>query len=175
MFKVKNQFKIVIIILFSYLGLFIIIINNNPLMAMNNNIPPNQNNENINNIEEFQNLMLLQRNSTNQIVNALFNNASEQEITNLLNQHRQTHQQIVNYQQRLLDVQQQMIRNIDLYTTRLRLERESLQLANSMMAAINNTPLYASESQINVLRNIQINIDQVNTQIDQINQQIRNQ
>ncbi len=172
--KLKNQFKTIYFCLITFIGL-LFIFNNRQIMAMNNNpSSSNPNNENINNIEDFQNLMLLQRNSVNQIINAFFNRASELEISNLLNNHKQIHEQIVNYQQRLLNTQQQMIRNLDLNVTRIQLERESLLLENSMMTAINNTPLYASESQINILRNIQSIIDQNQNQINIIIQQIQN-
>ncbi|WP_323847805.1 MAG: SVM family protein [Phytoplasma sp.] len=174
MFQLKNKFQIVYICLINFIGL-LFIFSDHRVMAMNNNISQNPNAEIINNIGEFQNLMLLQRNSAQQIINAFLNRASEPEIVNLLNRHKQIHQQIVNYQQRLLNMQQQMIRNIDLNLTRIQLERESLLLENSMMTAINNIPLHASESQINILRNIQINIDQVQSQINNIIQQIRDQ
>ncbi|QKX95087.1 SVM family protein [Candidatus Phytoplasma asteris] len=175
MIKLQKKIKIIYLCLITFIGI-LFILNDNQVMAMNNNPSSNINNEIIiNNMEEFQNLMLLQRNSVQQIINALSNHALEPEILNLLNGHNQIHGQIVNYQQRLLNIQQQMIRNFDNNMTRIQLESECLSLENSMMIAIDETPLHASESQINVLRNIQINIDQKQAQIQNIIQQIRQQ
>ncbi|XXP77254.1 MAG: SVM family protein [Lettuce witches'-broom phytoplasma] len=62
MLKLKNQFKIIHLCLIIFIGI-LFIFNNNSIIAMNNNpSSSNPNNENINNIEEFQNLMLSQRN-----------------------------------------------------------------------------------------------------------------
>ncbi|WP_026052464.1 hypothetical protein [Italian clover phyllody phytoplasma] len=58
--------------------------------------------------------------------------------------------------------------------TRVQLEREYLLLTQEMISAINNTPLYASEEQINTLRNIQTRIDQNQRQINIIRNQIQN-
>ncbi|MDO8060308.1 hypothetical protein, partial [Candidatus Phytoplasma citri] len=122
----------------------------------------------------FRNLLLTQRRISQQLINALFNHSSETEINFYLNQLQQVHQQIITYQQRQLNHQEQMLRNFDNNMARVQLEREHLSLTQEMILAIQNTPIYASEEQINTLRNIQIRIDQNQRQINIIRNQIQN-
>ncbi|MGL9687992.1 MAG: SVM family protein [Candidatus Phytoplasma sp. TWB_XP] len=176
MFKLQNQFKIISICLLFFLGLFLII-NNQQVMGMDNNNESENNSVVDNHIDEyntFRNLLLTQGRMSQQLINALFNHSSETEINFLLNQIQQVHQQITTYQQRQLNNQERMLRNLDNNMSRVQLEREYLLLTQEMISAINNTPLYASEEQINNLRNIQTRIDQNQRQINIIIQQTQN-
>ncbi|MDO8054252.1 SVM family protein ['Opuntia sp.' phytoplasma] len=177
MMKIKNKLHLLPFFLISYLGLFFLI-NINPVTAMNNNDDISENNSIVDNhideYNDFKNLLLTQGRISKQLINALFNHSSITEINFLLNQIQQVHQQIITYQQRQLNNQEQMLRNFDNIMTRVRLEREYLLLTQEMISAINNTPLYASEEQINILRNIQTRIDQTQRQINIIRNQIQN-
>ncbi|MEC4559025.1 MAG: SVM family protein ['Conium maculatum' witches'-broom phytoplasma] len=175
MFKSKNQFKTFYFCLITFIGL-LFICNNNQVMAMNNNISENNSvvDNHIDEYNNFRNLLLTQGRISQQLINALFNHSSETEINFLLNQIQQVHQQITTYQQRQLNNQERMLRNFDNNMTRIQLERQYFLLTQEMITTINNTPLYASEEQINTLRNIQTRIDQNQNQINIIIQQTRN-
>ncbi|KND62651.1 hypothetical protein, partial [Candidatus Phytoplasma phoenicium] len=131
-------------------------------------------NNHIDEYNTFRNLLITQERIFQQLINALFNHSSETEINFLFNQIQQTHQQIITYQQRQLNNQERMLRNFDNNMTRIQLEREYLLLTREMTLTINNTPFYASEEQINTLRNIQTRIDQNQRQINIIRNQIQN-
>ncbi|MDC9032307.1 SVM family protein [Columbia Basin potato purple top phytoplasma] len=177
MIKLQNQFKIISIYLFIFLGL-LFITNNYQVIAMNNNDGISENNSVVDNhIDEyntFRNLLLIQGRISQQLINALFNHSSVTEINFLLNQIQQVNQQIITYQQRQLNNQERILRNFDNNMARVQLEREYLLLTQEMISAINNIPLYASEEQINTLRNIQTRIDQNQRQINIIRNQIQN-
>ncbi|PQP79794.1 hypothetical protein C6B37_01065 [Candidatus Phytoplasma phoenicium] len=176
MFKLQNQFKIINICLLAFLGL-LFINNNYQVMAMDNSDISENNSVVDNHIEEhntFRNLLLTQGRISQQLINALFNHSSETEINFFSNQLKQVHQQIITYQQRQLNNQERMLRNFDNNMARVQLEREYLLLTQEMISAINDTPLYASEEQINTLRNIQTRIDQNQRQINIIRNQIQN-
>ncbi|MFW8664889.1 hypothetical protein ACOES3_03510, partial [Candidatus Phytoplasma citri] len=81
----------------------------------------------------FRNLLLTQRRISQQLINALFNHSSETEINFYLNQLQQVHQQIITYQQRQLNHQEQMLRNFNNYMTRIQSEREYLSLTQEMI------------------------------------------
>lgn len=175
MFKIKNNL-LLNIFAFILLGL-LFIINNYQVMGMDNNDTSENNSVVDNHIDEydiFRNLLLSQGRISQQLINALFNHSSVTEINFLLNQMQQVHQQLITYQQRQLNNQERMLRNFDNNMTRVQLEREYLLLTQEMISAINNTPLYASEEQINTLRNIQTRIDQNQRQINIIRNQIQN-
>ncbi|MDV3139539.1 MAG: SVM family protein [Candidatus Phytoplasma australasiaticum] len=175
MFKIKNN--LLLFNLFAFLGLFLLITNNQKVMGMDNNDASENNSVIDNHIDgynTFRNLLLNQGRVSQQLINALFNHSSETEINFLLNQIQQLHQQIITYQQRQLNNQETMLRNFDNNMTRVQLEREYLLLTQEMNSAINNTPLYASEEQINNLRNIQTRIDQNQRQINFIRNQTKN-
>ncbi|MGZ3139680.1 SVM family protein [Candidatus Phytoplasma solani] len=178
MFKLQKHLLLFNIILFIGLGL-IFITNNQQAMGMdNNNDGISENNSVVDNhIDEyniFRNLLLTQGRISQQLINALFNHSSKTEINFFSNQLQQIHQQIITYQQRQLNNQERMLRNFDNNMTRVQLEREYLLLTQEMISAINNTLLYASEEQINTLRNIQTRIDQNQRQINIIRNQIQN-
>ncbi|OOP59272.1 SVM family protein, partial [Candidatus Phytoplasma citri] len=146
MFKIKNN--VLLLNLFVFLGLFLLITNNQQVMGMHNNYASENNSIVNNHIDEhhsFRNLLLTQRRISQQLINALFNHSSETEINFYLNQLQQVHQQIITYQQRQLNHQEQMLRNFDNNMARVQLEREHLSLTQEMILAIQNTPIYASE------------------------------
>ncbi|GLH60542.1 SVM family protein [Paulownia witches'-broom phytoplasma] len=177
MFKLQNQFKIISIYLFTFLGL-LFITNNYQVMATGNNDGISENNSVVDNhIDEyniFRNLLLTQGRISQQLINELLYHSSETEINFLLSQLQQIHQEIITYQQRQLNNQERILRNFDNNMTRVQLEREYLLLTQEMITAINNTPLYASEEEINILRNIQTRIDQNQRQINIIKNQTQN-
>ncbi|MDV3166544.1 MAG: SVM family protein ['Waltheria sp.' little leaf phytoplasma] len=176
MFKIKNNL-LLLFNLFAFLGLFLLIANNQQVTGMNNNDASKNNSVVDNHIDEyntFRNLLLNQGRISQQLIHALFNHSSETEINFLLNQIQQVHQQIITYQQRQLNNQERMLRNFNNNMTRIRLEREYLLLKQEMNSAINNTLLCVSEEKINNLRNIQTRIDQNQRQINIIRNQIKN-
>ncbi|MDV3182574.1 MAG: SVM family protein [Candidatus Phytoplasma australasiaticum] len=178
MMQVKKYITSFIILFFINLGL-LLTINNNQVIAMNNNNDNvSENNSAVdNNVDEysvFRNLLLTQSERAQQMINALFNHVAETEINILSNQLEEIHQQIINYQQKQLNDQERRLRNLNNNITRIQLEREYFALTQEMRLAIDNTPLYASEEQIDNLRNIQTRIDQNQRQINLILNQIQN-
>ncbi|MDV3167132.1 MAG: hypothetical protein Q8784_01750 [Vigna little leaf phytoplasma] len=176
MMQIKRKLYFLPLFLLSFVGV-LCLLNINPVMAMNNNNNLPGNNLVVNNTDEysiFRNLLFRQSEKTQQMINALVNNAEEAEINALLNHLQDIHQQIITYQQRQLDNQELMLRNLDNHITRIQLEREYLLLIQEIMLIINNMPLHASEDQINNLRNVQSRIDQNQRQMNIIINQIQN-
>ncbi|MDV3197650.1 MAG: SVM family protein, partial [Candidatus Phytoplasma australasiaticum] len=78
MLKLSNQFKIISICLFIFLGL-LFINNNNQIKAMNNNDPGTSNNiyNSLGEYRKYQNLLLEQRIKAQEVINALEQQVSE--------------------------------------------------------------------------------------------------
>ncbi|WAN63195.1 SVM family protein [Candidatus Phytoplasma rubi] len=176
MIKLKNQFKIISVYLCAFLGL-LFIFNNKQVIAMNNNNVGTS--ENVyNSLEEYrnyQNLLVSQQTKAQEVINAFEHKVSETEKKLLFDQLELIHQQIIITQQRHLDIQQQITINLILNNEITELERLHSLLMQEMTTIINNIPLYASEEQINLLRNTQIRINQNQENINTILEQIRNQ
>ncbi|WP_017192623.1 SVM family protein [Italian clover phyllody phytoplasma] len=100
MFKLKNQFKIISIYLFIFLGL--LLVNNNLLMAnnanSNTNIPRNNNVDNniLTQIRTLHDLLLNEANLFQELYNATRDNLPQDIIINLKNQIRNIHIQSEN-------------------------------------------------------------------------------
>ncbi|CCP88675.1 conserved hypothetical protein, partial sequence, partial [Candidatus Phytoplasma solani] len=159
------------------LGL-IFIFNNKQMMAMNNNNNVGTSENVYNSLEEYrnyQNLLVSQQTKTQEVINAFEHQVSETEKKLLFDQLELIHQQIITTQQRHLDIQQQITINLILNNEITELERIHSLLMQEMTTIINNIPLYASEEQINLLRNTQIRINQNQENINTILEQIRNQ
>ncbi|ABC65353.1 conserved hypothetical protein [Aster yellows witches'-broom phytoplasma AYWB] len=175
MLKLKNQFKIISIYLFVFIGL--LFINMNQVIAMNNNNVGTS--EHVyNSLEEYrnyQNLLVSQQTKAQEVINALEHQVSETEKKLLFDQLELIHQQIIITQQRHLDIQQQITINLILNNEITELENLHSSLMQEMTTIINNMPLYVSEEQINLLRNTQIRINQNQNNINTILEQIRNQ
>ncbi|KOR75222.1 hypothetical protein CPX_001814, partial [Candidatus Phytoplasma pruni] len=171
----KNQFKIISIYLFVFIGL--LFINMNQVIAMNNNNVGTS--EHVyNSLEEYrnyQNLLVSQQTKAQEVINALEHQVSETEKKLLFDQLELIHQQIIITQQRHLDIQQQITINLILNNEITELENLHSSLMQEMTTIINNMPLYVSEEQINLLRNTQIRINQNQNNINTILEQIRNQ
>ncbi|WP_017193154.1 SVM family protein [Italian clover phyllody phytoplasma] len=177
MFKLQNQFKIISFCLYSFLGL-LFIFNNKQVMAMNNNNNVGTSENVYNSLEEYrnyQNLLVSQQTKAQEVINAFEHQVSETEKKLLFDQLELIHQQIIITQQRHLDIQQQITINLILNNEITELERIHSLLMQEMTTIINNIPLYASEEQINLLRNTQIRINQNQENINTILEQIRNQ
>ncbi|MFB5030010.1 MAG: hypothetical protein WJU30_00568 [Candidatus Phytoplasma pruni] len=97
MFKVKNQFKIISIFLFTFIGL-LFIINNNIVMAMDEN---NDNPQQTNGDTVLSRLIRQRDDLEQQINNAPNNNLPLIEIQALQSQHRQIRRRIILYQNKL--------------------------------------------------------------------------
>ncbi|MBS2126551.1 SVM family protein ['Fragaria x ananassa' phyllody phytoplasma] len=173
MVKLKNQFKIIHLCLIISIGFFF----KNQVMAMNND-ELNNNNNVYNSLEEYRNyqsLLTLQQTKAQEVINAFENQISEEEKNILLSQFEEIHRQIITTQQRHLNIQQQINRNLILNIRMIELEHNHSSLVQEMETNIVNTPLFASEQQINLLRNTQIRINQNQASINEILEQIRNQ
>ncbi|WAN63305.1 SVM family protein [Candidatus Phytoplasma rubi] len=151
MFKIKNN--LLFLNVFLFIGLVLLfVINNNQVIAMNNG----QNHEQLEQHQILQNMISKEARIVQQIVNARNNNFPEKMINLLRQQHKRINQQIYNQQ-------------IFIF-----LENQKLALIEEMDIALNNTPLYSSKRHINIIRNIQIRINQNQTQINTIIQQRQN-
>lgn len=95
MLKLKNQFKIISIYLFVFIGL--LFINMNQVIAMNNNNVGTS--EHVyNSLEEYrnyQNLLVSQQTKAQEVINALEHQVSETEKKLLFDQLELIHQQII--------------------------------------------------------------------------------
>ncbi|MCG3566895.1 MAG: SVM family protein [Candidatus Phytoplasma australasiaticum] len=175
MLKLSNQFKIISICLLSLMELFLI--NNNQIKAMNNNDPGTSNNiyNSLGEYSKYQNLLLEQRIKAQEVINALEHQVSENDKKLLFEQLETIHKQIILTQQKHLNIQQQITTKLIFLNQIKILEQNYSLLMQEMIEIINNTPLYASEEQINLLRNKQIMINQNQEHINQILEQMRNQ
>ncbi|MDV3185106.1 MAG: SVM family protein [Candidatus Phytoplasma australasiaticum] len=175
MLKLSNQFKIISICLLSLMELFLI--NNNQIKAMNNNDPGKSNNiyNSLGEYSKYQNLLLEQRIKAQEVINALEHQVSENDKKLLFEQLETIHKQIILTQQKHLNIQQQITTKLIFLNQIKILEQNYSLLMQEMIEIINNTPLYASEEQINLLRNKQIMINQNQEHINQILEQMRNQ
>ncbi|MDO8052854.1 MAG: putative secreted protein, SAP40-like [Candidatus Phytoplasma australasiaticum] len=173
MLKLSNQFKIISICLFIFLGL-LFINNNNQIKAMNNNDPGTSNNiyNSLGEYRKYQNLLLEQRIKAQEVINALKQQVSENDKKLLFEQLETIHKQIILTQQKHLNIQQQITTKLIFLNQIKILEQNYSLLMQEMIEIINNTPLYASEEQINLLRNKQIMINQNQENINQILEQM---
>ncbi|MDO7987355.1 MAG: SVM family protein [Sweet potato little leaf phytoplasma] len=173
MLKLSNQFKIISICLFIFLGL-LFINNNNQIKAMNNNDPGTSNNiyNSLGEYRKYQNLLLEQRIKAQEVINALEQQVSENDKKLLFEQLETIHKQIILTQQKHLNIQQQITTKLIFLNQIKILEQNYSLLMQEMIEIINNTPLYASEEQINLLRNKQIMINQNQENINQILEQM---
>ncbi|MDV3165058.1 MAG: SVM family protein, partial [Candidatus Phytoplasma australasiaticum] len=167
MLKLSNQFKIISICLLSLMELFLI--NNNQIKAMNNNDPGTSNNiyNSLGEYSKYQNLLLEQRIKAQEVINALEHQVSENDKKLLFEQLETIHKQIILTQQKHLNIQQQITTKLIFLNQIKILEQNYSLLMQEMIEIINNTPLYASEEQINLLRNKQIMINQNQEHINQ--------
>ncbi|MDV3157520.1 MAG: SVM family protein [Candidatus Phytoplasma australasiaticum] len=176
MFKLSNQFQIISIYLFIFLGLLFFY--NNKIKAMNNNDDPGTSNNIYDYSEEYkkyQNLLLEQTTKAQEVINALEHQVSENEKKLLFEQLETIHKQILLTQQKHLNIQQQITTKLVFLNQIKILEQNHSLLMKEMIEIINNTPLYASKEQINLLRNKQIIINQNQEHIDKILEQMINQ
>ncbi|MDO8064323.1 SVM family protein [Candidatus Phytoplasma bonamiae] len=175
MFKLSIQVKIISICLLSLMGLFLM---NNKIKAMNNNDDPGTSNNTYDYLGEYRkyhNLLLEQRTKSQEVIDALEHQVSEDDKKVLFEQLETIHKQIILTQQTHLNIQQQITNKL-IFLNRIKiLEKHHSLLMQEMIEIINNTPLYASEEQINLLRNKQIIINQNQENINQILDRIKNQ
>ncbi|XKW59270.1 SVM family protein [Candidatus Phytoplasma australasiaticum] len=87
MFKLSNQFQIISIYLFIFLGLLFFY--NNKIKAMNNNDDPGTSNNIYDYSEEYQNLLLEQTTKAQEVINALEHQVSENKKNFYLNNLKQ--------------------------------------------------------------------------------------